>query len=229
MVPGMNEPRITPDPAEPTSLRPAFADDPEEGRTRPVTALVIVDAQNDFSEGGALAVSGAVAAYQAMGVHVVGRAGKYSLLVTTRDEHVDPGEHFAEDPDFVDSWPAHCVAGTRGAALHPLALRVTDLFAEVNPHAEWIEVTKGAYCAAYSGFEGATAAGVGLAEALRAAGVERIDVCGVATDHCVRATVLDGLREGFEVHVPTGLVAAVDPDRGAAALAEMADAGAIVE
>ncbi|MBV7295744.1 isochorismatase family protein [Corynebacterium sp. TAE3-ERU12] len=191
-------------------------------------ALVVVDAQNDFSEGGSLAVRGAIAAYRRLGVYVAGRANKYPVLVTTRDNHIDPGAHFSDQPDFVDSWPVHCVADTDGAELHPEVQRSLDLFEKVNPHAVRIDVTKGEYSAAYSGFEGRTGTGRLLADALRDAGVEELHVCGVATDFCVRATVLDGLREGFDVSVITDLVAAVSTEGGAKALDEMAAAGAVL-
>lgn len=205
-------------PAAKTKNRPA----------RPRMALVVVDAQNDFSEGGALAVDGAVAAYTATYLHVSGTANKYAVLATTRDTHVDPGAHFSDSPDFVDSWPRHCVAGTSGAEFHPGIQRALDLFEQLNPNAVRIDVTKGEHDAAYSGFEGTTQAGVALADALRACDIEEIDVVGVATDHCVRATVLDGLKEGFSVRVLSKQVAAVDAKRGEEALAEMATAGATV-
>lgn len=201
------------------------ADEPEP---RPSIAYLVVDAQNDFSEGGALAVDGAVDAYRAMRLHNVGRAGRYSMLVTTRDNHIDPGKHFSLNPDFVDTWPVHCQADTPGAEFHPDAVVALDLFEQLNPHAPRIDVTKGEFDAAYSGFEGVTVAGVPLADALRAAEVEELDVVGVATDHCVRATVLDGLKEGFVVRVLTNQIAAVDDERGKAALEEMERAGAVI-
>ena len=232
--------QIPADPSQMTSRRPSFADtyrsvqtaneeevveDPEE---RPTTAFVVVDAQNDFSEGGSLAVDGAIAAYRATHMHLAGRAGKYSVLVTTRDNHIDPGSHWSDEPDYVDSWPRHCAAGEPGSEIHPEMVRALDYFALTNPQAVRIDVTKGEFDAAYSGFEGKTEAGVSLADALRAAEVTHLEVVGVATDHCVRATVLDALREGFEVTVHVNQIAAVDADRGAAALREMADAGAEV-
>lgn len=232
--------QIPNDPSQMTSRRPSFADtyrsvqtaneeeaveDPED---RPTTAFVVVDAQNDFSEGGSLAVDGAIAAYRATHMHLAGRAGKYSVLVTTRDNHIDPGSHWSDEPDYVDSWPRHCAAGEPGSEIHPEMVRALDYFALTNPQAVRIDVTKGEFEAAYSGFEGKTEAGVSLADALRAAEVTHLEVVGVATDHCVRATVLDALREGFEVTVHVNQIAAVDADRGAAALREMADAGAEV-
>lgn len=225
---------------EMTSRRPSFAETyravqadrensaVEEPVERPVTAFVVVDAQNDFSEGGALAVEGAVAAYRATYLHLAGRAGKYAVLVTTRDNHVDPGDHWSDEPDYVDTWPRHCAAGEPGAELHPEMVRALEYFAASNPQVVRIDVTKGEYEAAYSGFEGKTDSGVPLADALRAAGVVNLEVVGVATDHCVRATVLDALREGFGVTVHANQVAAVDADRGAAALREMEEAGAVI-
>lgn len=200
----------------------------QEREPRPRMALVVVDAQNDFSEGGALAVKGAEAAYTATYVHVAGTANKYDVLVTTRDNHIDPGTHFSDNPDYVDTWPKHCVAGTPGAEIHPGMQRAIAFFEQLNPSAVRIDVTKGEHAAAYSGFEGTTQAGVSLADALRASDIEEIDVVGIATDHCVRATVLDGLKEGFAVRVLSNQVAAVDPERGKEALAEMAEEGATI-
>lgn len=217
-----------------TSRRPSFAEEYRrvqedvvaDKQERPVMALVVVDAQNDFSEGGALAVDGAIAAYRRMHLHVAGTVGRYSVLAVTRDNHIDPGSHWSDEPDFVDSWPRHCAAGEPGAELHPAAVNALELFEQVNPHAVRVDVTKGEYEAAYSGFEGRTEAGVPLADALRASDVAHLDVVGVATDHCVRATVLDALKEGFTVRVLADQCAAVDPVRGEEALAEMEAAGA---
>ena len=164
------------------------------------TALVVVDVQNDFCEGGSLAVVGGTQVAEDVAALVA--SGTYDIVVATRDHHIDPGTHFSETPDFVDSWPRHCVVGTEGEQLRaPLE---PGLFAET--------FFKGEYEAAYSGFEGSSAAGTGLADWLRQHGVDAIDVCGIATDHCVRATALDGAREGFAVRVLESLTAAVSPD-----------------
>ena len=148
------------------------------------TALVIVDVQNDFCEGGSLAVAGGAEVAAAITRHL--RDNRYDHVVATRDYHIDPGSHFSDEPDYVTSWPAHCVADTPGAAFHPAldTSAVEEVF------------SKGAHSAAYSGFEGAAPDGTGLAEWLRARGVDAIDVVGIATDHCVRATALDGARSG---------------------------------
>jgi nicotinamidase/pyrazinamidase len=145
-------------------------------------ALIVVDVQNDFCEGGSLPVTGGAAVAAAITAHIA--AGGYDHVVATRDYHVDPGAHFSESPDFVTSWPVHCVAGTPGASFHP-ELDVAGIEAVFS---------KGAHAAAYSGFEGAAPDGRALAEWLRARGVGTVDVVGIATDHCVRATALDAAR-----------------------------------
>lgn len=185
-------------------------------------ALVVVDVQNDFCPGGALGTERGdiVAEKIADLISADGEgAGTYSRIVATQDWHIDPGTHFSETPDFVDSWPVHCVAESEGAALRgPVAHLTFDEF-----------FRKGEYEAAYSGFEGAsTSENALLAEWLRARGVEEIDVVGIATDHCVRATVLDGLKEGFSVRVLSELCSPVDDTRGAHALDEMREAGAVI-
>src|SRR3712207_6288169 len=116
-------------------------------------ALVVVDVQNDFCEGGSLAVAGAAAVAAAITEHVRTAGEAYAHVVATRDHHIDPGGHFAEQPDYLDTWPAHCVVGTHGAQLHPSLDQgpLEDVF------------DKGEHAAAYSGFEGA-AAGVPLAD-----------------------------------------------------------------
>jgi nicotinamidase/pyrazinamidase len=193
----------------------------EVGGTR---ALIVVDVQNDFCEGGSLAVGGGrlVARRVAELVERARAEGSYPVIVATKDWHIDPGAHFAPTgtaPDYVSAWPVHCVAGTPGAALRaPLSERAFDAV-----------VCKGQDRAAYSGFEGETAGGVGLAAYLRGRGVTDVDVAGIATDYCVRATVLDALGQGLRTRVLSDLCAAVDPvGTGPAALAEMAAAGAVV-
>jgi nicotinamidase/pyrazinamidase len=163
------------------------------------TALIVVDVQNDFCEGGSLAVEGG--AQVAADVAELLATQAYATVVATRDHHIDPGAHFSDTPDFVDSWPRHCVVGTPGEEFHPPL--EPALFDEI--------FYKGEYAAAYSGFEGASADGVGLADWLRDAGIDAVDVCGIATDHCVRFTALDAAHEGFAVRVIEGLTAAVSP------------------
>jgi nicotinamidase/pyrazinamidase len=177
-------------------------------------ALVVVDVQNDFCEGGSLAVSGGAAVAAAITEHARTAAGDYAHVVATRDHHIDPGAHFAEQPDFLGTWPAHCVVGTGGVELHPALDR--------GP----IEATfdKGEYAAAYSGFE-ARSAGTPLADWLRERGVDAVDVVGIATDHCVRATALDAVGNGFATRVLLQLTAGVSEATTAAALEQLRSAG----
>jgi nicotinamidase/pyrazinamidase len=180
-------------------------------------ALIVVDVQNDFCEGGSLPVTGGAAVAAAISAHIA--AGGYDHVVATRDYHIDPGAHFSEAPDFVQSWPVHCVAGTPGASFHP-ELDVAGIEAVFS---------KGAHAAAYSGFEGAAPDGRALAGWLRANGVDTVDVVGIATDHCVRATALDAAREGFATTVLVGLTAGVAPSTVDTALAELRSAGVLVD
>jgi nicotinamidase/pyrazinamidase len=176
-------------------------------------ALIVVDVQNDFCEGGSLAVAGGAAVAERVG-HLLAGPHRYEQVVATRDHHIDPGSHFSANPDYVDSWPVHCVAGTPGAALHE-PLREDDFQAVFD---------KGEYAAAYSGFEG-SCAGVGLGQWLAERGVTEVDVAGIATDYCVRATALDAAKAGLDVRILLDLTAAVAPDRLSETLDELADAG----
>lgn len=178
-------------------------------------ALIIVDVQNDFCEGGSLAVAGGAEVAAAISRALEAGADEWDHVVATRDHHVDPGTHFSAEPDYVGTWPVHCVAGTAGAQLHP------------NLRTDRIEAIfdKGAYAAAYSGFEGTTADGEGLAGWLRRHEVDAVDVVGIATDHCVRATALDAAQEGFATTVLLGLTAGVAPTTTQAALEQLGVAG----
>jgi nicotinamidase/pyrazinamidase len=176
-------------------------------------ALIIVDVQNDFCEGGSLAVPGGTAV--AAGISAALQSGSWDHVVATKDYHVDPGAHFSAHPDFVDSWPAHCVVGTDGASFHP-SLETSQVEAVFH---------KGEHAAAYSGFEGHTAEGEGLAQWLRVRSVTAVDVVGIATDHCVRATALDAAREGFRTQVLLDLTAGVAETTTERAIEEMRAAG----
>lgn len=178
-------------------------------------ALIVVDVQVDFCEGGALGVDGGNAVAERVAELLSGDHG-YRRVVATRDHHIDPGAHFSATPDFVDSWPPHCVVGTPGQELHP-ALRGLAFDAVFD---------KGSFAAAYSGFEGTIGGGddgIGLARWLGLHGITAVDVCGIATDYCVRATAIDAAREGFDTVVLGGLVAAVHPDGVASVVDELAD------
>ena len=183
-------------------------------------ALVLVDVQNDFCEGGSLAVTGGAEVARRISDHVRDHHGEYAAVVATADWHDDPGAHFSDAPDYVDSWPVHCRVGTDGALFHPGA-------EEAFEHVDAV-FRKGQHSAAYSGFEGSTVEAdrrVGLADWLRERGVEEVEVVGIATDHCVRATALDAAHEGFATTVLLDLTAGVAPQTTAVALEELAGAG----
>jgi nicotinamidase/pyrazinamidase len=180
-----------------------------------VRALIVVDVQNDFCEGGSLAVPGGAFVARSISERLACGNASCDHIVATQDHHIDPGHHFSDHPDFVDTWPPHCVAGTPGADFHP-DLNTTRLEAVFR---------KGAHAAAYSGFEGTDDDGTSLADWLRARGVTELDIAGIATDHCVRATAADAVRDGFVTRVLLGLTAGVAPDTTARALTEMRDAG----
>jgi nicotinamidase/pyrazinamidase len=171
-------------------------------------ALIIVDVQNDFCEGGSLPVTGGAGV--AEGISRALSSESWDHVVATKDYHIDPGGHFSEHPDYLDSWPAHCVVGTGGAEFHP------------NLDTDRIEAVfhKGEHAAAYSGFEGHTDDGTGLADWLRERSVTEVEVVGIATDHCVRATALDAVAAGFATTVRLDLTAGVTPGTTEAALEE---------
>ena len=188
------------------------------------SALIVVDVQNDFCEGGSLPVTG--------GARVAGEIGEllrawveqgdtapdYAHVVATRDHHIDPGAHWSAEPDFVDSWPVHCEVGTPGEDWHD----------SLQPRPFDAVFLKGEHLAAYSGFEGRTGDGEALTDWLRARHVTQVDVCGIATDHCVRATALDAAADGFETRVLIDLSVGVAPETTEAAIAAMREAGVSV-
>ena len=180
-------------------------------------ALIVVDVQRDFCEGGSLAVAGGSAVASAISELVAGEHG-YEVVVATRDTHIDPGAHFSATPDFIDSWPPHCVVGTGGEDFHPdLRVEFDEVF------------DKGEYTAAYSGFEGSNVQSIGLEPYLKALEITRVDIVGIATDFCVKATALDAVRAGFETTVLLGLTAAVAPDRLDLTVDDLTEAGVRVE
>jgi nicotinamidase/pyrazinamidase len=179
------------------------------------TAAIVVDVQNDFCEGGSLAVAGGERVAAAIGPWLAERT--FDHVVATRDYHVDPNGHFSAHPDFVDSWPAHCVVGTTGSHLHPLL--ATDQIEAI--------FDKGRYEAAYSGFQG-TSEDRSLLDWLRYRDVDSVEIVGIATDHCVRATALDAAGHGFATTVVLDLTAGVAAITVEAALAELAAAGVVL-
>lgn len=178
-------------------------------------ALLIVDVQPTFCEGGSLPVEGGNAVAHAVADYASLHRDRYDTLVTTQDWHVDPGAHFSDDPDYVDTWPPHAVAGSEEAELHPA---LSELYPEVT-------VKKGENQAAYSGFEGLDGEGKPLASILAELEITQVDVVGLAESHCVKATAIDAVRNGLRVRVLTDLTAPVTAEQGEAARREMADAG----
>ena len=184
-------------------------------------ALFIIDVQNDFTEGGALGVDGGAAVAAGISRYLAAHAADYTIVLASRDWHDsgnDNGGHFATDaePDYVETWLVHCVAGTSGAEYHP----------DLDTSAVSYHVRKGQGVPAYSIFEGRTDAGSSVHNLLDEHGIDTVDVAGIATDYCVRASALDALAHGQRVRVLTGLVAGVAAESSSAALAELAHAGA---
>jgi nicotinamidase/pyrazinamidase len=187
-------------------------------------ALFIIDVQNDFTEGGALGVEGGAAVASRITALLAGQASEatpaYDHIFASRDWHDAVGTnggHFAlgAEPDYVGTWPVHCVAGTTGAEYHP----------NLDTAAVDVHVRKGQGKPAYSIFEGTTESGATVTDTLDALGVTEIDVVGIATDYCVRASALDAVASGRRVRVLTDLIAGVAPETSTAALAELRTAG----
>lgn len=187
-------------------------------------ALLIVDVQNDFCEGGSLAVEGGAAVAQKITDYLKANPGKYDLIVASRDWHDgdnNNGGHFADagqEPDMVNSWPSHCVSSTRGAEYHP---NLDSSFIQVH-------VEKGMGKPSYSAFEGITREGKSIAAVLHEAGVDQLDVVGIATDYCVLASAIDARSEHFNVNVLTEMCAGIAAETTQAAIAKMQDAGCAV-
>lgn len=185
------------------------------------SALFIIDVQNDFTEGGALGVEGGAAVAARISAMLAAHPDRYDYVFASRDWHDgdnDNGGHFDAEPDFVDSWPVHCVAGTTGAEYHPaLDTDVID-----------VHVRKGQGKPAYSIFEGMTDGGETVPAALDRLGIASVDVAGIATDYCVLASALDALESGRTVRVLTDLVAGVAPESSAAAIERLDAAGATI-
>ncbi|MET0674134.1 MAG: isochorismatase family protein [Microbacterium pygmaeum] len=183
-------------------------------------ALFIVDVQNDFTERGALGVVGGDQVAERISRFLHDHAGDYELIVASRDWHDadnDNGGHFAAGvPDFIDTWPVHCVAGSFGADY--------DEGFDTSPVTHHLK--KGQGRPAYSLFEGVADDGTTAAQLLERHGILDIDVVGLATDYCVRASALEAIDHGRRVRVFTDLVAGVHADSSERALAEIAHAGA---
>src|ERR1700710_3116832 len=176
-------------------------------------ALIVVDVQKDFCEGGSLAVAGGAEVARAITDLLIEH--DYAHVVATMDYHIDPGDHFSKTPDYQSSWPPHCVVGTPGVDFHPA----------FNPVVVEAVFMKGHYSAAYSGFEGADENGTKLADWLRERGVDSVDVVGIATDYCVKATAADAVAAGFTTRVLLDLTAGVSPTSTAEAVDALRAAG----
>ncbi|MGV9375628.1 isochorismatase family protein [Nonomuraea sp. NPDC003707] len=182
-------------------------------------ALIIVDVQKDFCEGGSIPVKGGADRAAAIAELVRRADGQYAFVLATRDHHIDPGAHFSDNPDFQHSFPVHCVVGSEGGEFHPNFAPAVD-----SGYVDEV-FYKGAHSASKSGFEGSAQDGTTLSAWLKARDVAELDVVGIATDHCVKATALDGARAGFTVRVLLDYTAGVAADTTRTALDEMRRAG----
>lgn len=202
-------------------------------------ALLIVDVQNDFCEGGSLPVDGGQSVARGITESVgFNRAdSRYDYVIASKDWHINPAGHFATEdttPDYIDTWPVHCVANTPGAAFHPdLEIAIDEVF------------LKGAFTASYSSFDGFAAstgelsgqdtsqqqntAGSSMTTWLDERDVTELDIVGIATDYCVKASALDALRAGYTTKVITSLCAGVNSETSTAALEELRETGVTLE
>ena len=182
-------------------------------------ALLVIDVQNDFCEGGALAVSGGAAVAGKISKFI--ETSKYDLVIASRDWHNPTGNnsgHFADvgsEPNYTTTWPVHCVADTDGAAYHP----------NLNPEPVDEHIFKGQGENGYSIFEGVTSTGQSFAELLKTHNIDEVDVVGIATDHCVLASALDSRNHGLKVRVISSLTAGVSEVSTEAAIDQMIDSG----
>ena len=182
-------------------------------------ALLVVDVQVDFVEGGSLGVEGGLQVAAMIARHVRHFKNEYQFVVASRDYHENAPDHISDHPDFVNTWPPHCMVGTPGAAFVPTIQNL------VREKLIQTVVTKGRNKAAYSAFDGLDARGHPLLEVLKENRVDHIDVCGIATDYCVRASALDAKKNDFQVRVLVNLCAPVNEGSGLKALEEMKAAG----
>lgn len=181
-------------------------------------ALLIVDVQPTFCEGGELPIEGGNACAERIAEYVSTYQDDYDFIITTQDWHIEPGKHFSENPDFVDTWPPHGVAGSDNAELHR---------ALGNAHVDYA-VKKGQYEAAYSGFEGEMPDGTTLANVLEDERITAVDVVGLALSHCVKETALDAKKSGIRVRVLRDLSEPVSAEQGEDAIHELRNSGVTV-
>ncbi len=184
-------------------------------------ALFVIDVQNDFCEGGALACQGGAQVASSITKYLQGNKSNYDKVIASRDWHTPDsanGGHFPAagiEPDYVDTWPLHCIAGTPGADYHPnLDSSLVD-----------IHIKKGQDQPGYSIFDGVTDSGEKIQDLISRLGITEVDVVGIATDYCVRASSLDAKKFGLDVRVITSLTAGVSAASTEAAIDELVDAG----
>jgi nicotinamidase/pyrazinamidase len=184
-------------------------------------AILIIDVQNDFCEGGALACQGGAQVAKNISEYLASNKHEYDFVIASRDWHnpnSENGGHFPAqgiEPDFVTTWPLHCIAGEEGAEYHPnLDSSLID-----------IHIKKGQGEHGYSIFDGTTDQAESFVELLERLEIAAVDVVGIATDYCVRASSLDARKNGLEVRVITSLTAGVAASSTEAAIDEMVDAG----
>lgn len=197
------------------------------GKVSPRTALVIVDVQNDFCEGGALAVSGGLKVANMISADLV-NSEKYDVYGLTKDWHIDPGDHWSSNPNYVTSWPVHCKADTQGAKLSmalvaSFYVKFTDKLADLLYKVSVFH--KGHYTASYSGVEGVDGYGIGLVTWLNEHRITDVHVVGLAFDYCVAATAVDLTNAGLNVTVLKQYTASVHPENDPDTICELRGAG----
>jgi nicotinamidase/pyrazinamidase len=187
-------------------------------------ALFVIDVQNDFCEGGALACQGGAQVATSITSYLKAAKSDYQFVIASRDWHTpnsENGGHFpaqGNQPDFVNTWPLHCLAGESGAEYHPnLDVSLID-----------IHIKKGQDQHGYSIFEGVTDSGEKIQDLIQRLEITEVDVVGIATDYCVRASALDAKNFGLSVRVITSLTAGVSASSTEAAIDELVDAGVSV-
>jgi nicotinamidase/pyrazinamidase len=181
--------------------------------------LLVIDLQNDFLEGGSVPVPGGTQIAAQVARHIRHFRSEYSFVVATRDVHEDPPDHFADKPDYINTWPKHGLVGTQGATL------CTPIFNLVREKIIQVVLDKGRHAGAVSAFEAQDLRGHLLVDVLREQRVDHIDVCGLITEYCVRASALDARKHEFQVRVLVNLCGAASPDNALRAYEDMKTAG----
>jgi nicotinamidase/pyrazinamidase len=182
-------------------------------------ALLVVDLQNDFLEGGSIPVPGGTQVAAQVSRHIRHFRSEYAFVVATRDVHEDPADHFSDKPDYITTWPKHGLIGSRGATL------CTPIFNLVREKIIQVVVDKGRHAGAASAFEAQDVRGHMLVDVLREQRVDHIDICGLITEYCIRESALDARKHEFQVRVLVNLCGAASPDNAQRAFEDMKTAG----